>query len=252
MPKSARTCVFFPRRKEGEDAEPGPLTRRVHVNYETLEGLFHLPLKDAARELGLCPTTFKKACRALSIGEWRPKGQSRTPLARREAQPDDVNAAITSLHVAATVPGTSPVRHDGSIASMDASAFCFSFAANASSSSTARASPDPFGAAFSSAAPEGQFHAVFQHKTVAPLDALSYIDSLPTTEPCGGEQGGATPLKAGPPRERSCVEAVMEYLDGPLAENFDFMFADEAGSAAGAPPPHVGAWLDGVDNGAEC
>ena len=63
------------------------------------------------------------------------------------------------------------------------------------------------------------------------------------------EQGGVTPLEAGPLREQSCVAAVMEYLDGPLAKNFDFMFTDEAGSA---PSPHVGALLDGVDNGAEC
>ncbi|KAJ1479482.1 hypothetical protein T484DRAFT_1902737 [Baffinella frigidus] len=37
-------------------------------------------------------------------------------------------------------------------------------------------------------------------------------EDLPTTGGCGLEQGGATPLEAGPPRERSCVEAVMEYL----------------------------------------
>jgi hypothetical protein len=80
----------------------------------------------------------------------------------------------------------------------------------------------------------------FQLKTFAPVSAPSYIDTLtrsrisgmgrgipahstgmplpipeglPTTRPCGGEQGGATPLEAGPPGQRSCVEAVMEYLD---------------------------------------
>jgi len=55
-------------------------------------------------------------------------------------------------------------------------------------------------------------------------------EGLPTTRPCGG---GASSLEAGRPRERSCVdkrscvEAVMDYLDGPLTANFDFMFDEE-------------------------
>mmetsp|Transcript_10835 Transcript_10835/g.26269 ORF Transcript_10835/g.26269 Transcript_10835/m.26269 type:complete len:219 (-) Transcript_10835:223-879(-) len=217
MPKSARTCVFFPRRKEGEDAEPGPLTRRVHVNYETLEGLFHLPLKDAARELGLCPTTFKKACRSLNVAQWPSReAHSRTLFARRDSQTDGVDAAIRMLHqrhVYANTPPTlqttevhqamtctAPGWHDGSFAWSDASAFRVSFSSTASSRSTLGASPelpwdcpDPFGAGFSSAVPH------------------------------------------------PCVEAVMDYLDGPLAGNFDFMFADE----------EVGAPFDRDNNGAE-
>mmetsp|Transcript_53397 Transcript_53397/g.127213 ORF Transcript_53397/g.127213 Transcript_53397/m.127213 type:complete len:203 (-) Transcript_53397:77-685(-) len=190
MPKRGRSCVFFPRRKEGEHAEPGPLTRHIIVNYETLANLFHLPLKDAARELGLCPTTFKKACRCFNLERWPfRKGQSRIPLARR-----DSTSSIDS--------STSTVR---------------------ASSELPRDCPDPFSAMFSSVAPEGLLQQssmaldtrssgearsagpAFQHKTFAPPDAPSY-------------------------REQSCVEAVMEYLDGPLAENFDFMFADEEGA----------------------
>ena len=64
-------------------------------------------------------------------------------------------------------------------------------------------------------------------------------EGLPTTWPRGGEQGGATVLEAGPPRERSCMAAVMDYLDGPLAGNFEVIFADEEGS------PEVGAQIDG-------
>ncbi|KAJ1490907.1 hypothetical protein T484DRAFT_1776182 [Baffinella frigidus] len=289
MPKSGRTCVFYPRHKKGEGGEPGPLTRYISVNYEALEGLFHLPLKDAAHEIGLCPTTFKKACRSLNIQQWPSRMRcSPTRLALSKAQAGGVDAATrtlrqepvcapaaptlhtTEMHQdkrAGTMTCAPPVWHDGSIAWSDASALCFSFSSNASSSSTVSTSPelrrdcpDPFRAVFSSAAPEGLLQQssmapatrscgearsarpAFQHKTFAPLDAPSYIDSFPrgsicigvpmpegqpTTLPCGGEQGGATPLEAGPPREQSCVEAVMEYLDGPLAENFDFMFADE-------------------------
>jgi len=154
--------VFFPRRKEGEHAEPGPLTRHIIVNYETLANLFHLPLKDAARELGLCPTTFKKACRCFNLERWPfRKGQSRIPLARR-----DSTSSIDS--------STSTVR---------------------ASSELPRDCPDPFSAMFSSVAPEGLLQQAsttldtrsygearyagpaFVHKTFSPLDAPSCIDS---------------------------------------------------------------------------
>jgi hypothetical protein len=276
MPKKARSHAFIPRRrKEGEDAVPGPLARYISVNCEDIEGLLHLPLKDAAREIGLCPTTFKKACRMFHIEHWPPqKAQRQALIARTDAHADAFDAAITALHQepvcalaaptlqttevhqdkhAVTVSCTPPVWHDGSIAWRDTSAFCFH---KASMALDTRGGGEA-----------GHVGPAFQHKTFAPLDAPSYIDSLSRGSICIGvpmpecltmtgarswEQGGVTPLEAGPLREQSCVAAVMEYLDGPLAKNFDFMFADEAGSAAGAPPPHVGAWLDGVDNGAEC
>ena len=53
MPKPGTSCLFLPRRKEGEDLDGPP--RHIIVSYEALEVLFHLPLKDAAREIGLCP-----------------------------------------------------------------------------------------------------------------------------------------------------------------------------------------------------
>jgi len=55
----------------------------------------------------------------------------------------------------------------------------------------------------------------------------------------------SAPLATAPPREQSVVEAVMDYLEGPLVGNFEFMFVDEEGA------PEVGALLDGDDNGAE-
>ena len=265
MPKRGRSALFFPRQKEGEDAEPGPLTRYIRVSYEVLEGLFHLKLKDAAREVGLCPTTFKKACRRFHLPKWPSrKGQRDAAMARRNVQTDDVESTIRSRHQepicapaaptlqttemhhdkrAVTVSCTSPVWHDESDAwRRDTSASCFAFPFNASCSSTASSElhadwPDPFIAAHSSAAPEGLLQQAsaaldtrfcgearyagpgFQHKTIAP----SYIDSLrsstyigvpipeaqPTTGPCGP---GAMPLEAGQPQEKSCGDAVMEYL----------------------------------------
>ena len=40
---------------------------------------------------------------------------------------------------------------------------------------------------------------------------------------------GVRPREAGPPGEWPCGEAVMDYLDGPFALDFDFMFVDEEG-----------------------
>ena len=234
MSKRGTSFFYLPRRKEGEDPNGPP--RHIRVSYEVLEGLFHLKLKDAAREIGLCDTTFKKACRRFNIERWP--------------------AAIPTLRRAVTVSCTSPVSlRRGVVFDGGSSSLGFPFSSIAASSSNVGASSErrrdllnPFGAAFSSAAPQGlpqqasialdtrsygeARHAgpAFQLNTFAPVDAPSYIDTLtggrlstgmplpipeglPTTRPCGGEQRGATPLEAGPPGQRSCVEAVMEYLD---------------------------------------
>jgi len=309
MPKRATSCVFFPRYKEGEHQGPGHLPRHISVTYEALAGLFHLPLKDAAREVGLCTTTFKKACRRFDMKKWPfRKGQRRTPISRSNVQTEGVVAAIKTLHQehvctlavptlqtpemlqgksAVTVSCTPPAWHNGSI---DTSAFCRSFSRNPSSSSTVRASSelrqncyDPFGAVFSSAAPvslasllqqasmaldtrscdeAGHTGPAFQHKSFATFDAPSYIDSLtrgltsigvPKALPCSTSGGpkrvspGSGRPEEGQPRERPCVEAVMDYLDGPLVGDFDFMFADEAGDATTTE----GASLEGDDDGAE-
>ena len=249
MAKKKAWSVFLPRRKEGEDPN---VPRHISVSYESLEGLFHLPLKAAAREIGLCPTTFKKACRRFGLETWPFRnassslaGQRQAPIARRNAPTDGDDAVKVSC--------TSPVWHG------ESTSLGVPFSSIASSSSNVRASSErhrdclnPFGAALSSAAPQGlpqgllkqasmaldtrsydeARHAApaFQLKTFAPHDAPSYIDAftrsrvvirvplptpegLPTAEACGMAQGETTPLDAGPPREKSCVEAVMEYLD---------------------------------------
>jgi hypothetical protein len=233
--------VFLPRRKDGEDPD---VPRHISVSYESLVGLFHLPLNDAAREIGLCPTTFKKACRRFDLESWPFRkgssflgGQRQVPIARRTAQTDGVDAVMVSC--------TSPLRHDGAS----------TLSSMVSSSSNARASSErhrdcinPASAVFSSAAPQGllkqtsmaldtQSHGAAQHarpplqlKTFASHNAPSYADAFkrgrvvigvplpmpdgqPITRPNGREQAGTTLPEAGPPREQSCTEAVMEYLD---------------------------------------
>ena len=151
MPDRGMSCVFASRRKEGEDVDPNaPLTRHIEVNYKDLEKVFHLPLREAAREIGLGQTTFKKACRYLNIVRW--------PYA----------ALKTQYHV------------DGLL------------------QQASMADTRSYGGA-------GHAGPVFQHGTFPPLDAASSI--------------GSVPLEAGPPRKRTCTEAVMEYLDGPSASS---------------------------------
>ena len=91
MPK--KVVSFFPRRKDGEEQD-GRLPRQISVSYEDLEALFHLPLKDAAREINLCATTFKKACRSFGIEEWPfRKGQNQDLVARMTAHSSDNGTA---------------------------------------------------------------------------------------------------------------------------------------------------------------
>jgi hypothetical protein len=144
------SCIFASRRK-GEDVDPdAPLTRHIEVHYKDLEKVFHLPLKEAAREIGLGQTTFKKACRSLNIVRW--------PYAAMKTQHN-----VERLLQQASMADTS--SYDGA----------------------------------------GHAGPVFQHGTFPPLDAPSSI--------------GSVPLEAGPPRKRTCTEAVMEYLDGPSASS---------------------------------
>jgi len=169
MQKKMRSCVLLPRRKEGED---GP-SRHISVGYEKLERLIHLPLKHAAREIDLSPTTFKKACRRFNIA-LRSFRQGRrfnveVPIALRNAQTGDVNAVLVFCQPAGPTRQT-PELHQAKRAGTVSST-------------------SPIGA------------------------PLPMPQGLSTTRPRGGEQGGATPLETGSPRERWCVEAVMEYLD---------------------------------------
>jgi len=148
------SCLFLPRFKEGKN--PDASARHIRVSYDSLAALFHLPLKDAAYEMGLCPTTFKKACRRFHIERW--------PFR-------DAGVARRIAHFSSTVSSSSNV--------------------GPSSSELHR----PSGAMFSSAAPQNLsqhassaintrsygevLHAgtASQHKTSAPFDAPSHIDT---------------------------------------------------------------------------
>ena len=258
MPQKGLSCLYLPRLKEGED--PNGLGRHVRVSYEALKALFHLPLKEAAREIGLCPTTFKKACRRFGMDKWPSrKGQRENAIARSHAQTDGVVAANRTQHHEAACPPpaptphtvelhqakravmvacTSPVSHDGHRELRQTSSFGDPFSSIDSSSSNVRASsefhrncpdsvPRCLPSPFPIAAPQGLLHQAsvafdarscgetryagpVQDKTLLPLDAPSYVDTLTNRVFLGMPMpSGASPLEAGPPRERPCVEAVM-------------------------------------------
>uniref|UniRef100_A0A7S0VRA5 RWP-RK domain-containing protein n=1 Tax=Hemiselmis tepida TaxID=464990 RepID=A0A7S0VRA5_9CRYP len=65
-----RLELVFPRRGR----KCGELDRKVQdpvlITYEVMQRLFHLPLTEAARQLGLSPTAIKGACRRLGIKKW--------------------------------------------------------------------------------------------------------------------------------------------------------------------------------------
>ena len=144
MPK--KVVSFFPRRKEGEEPDGRP-TRRISVSYEDLEALFHLPVKDAAREMNLCATTFKKACRSFGLEEW-PFRKGRIAQTEPVYPPTPPTLQTSGMHPASRavmVSCTSPVWLDGSSERRETSSFGFphSNSSVASSSSNVRASAGP-------------------------------------------------------------------------------------------------------------
>jgi len=250
MPDRVGSCVFSSRRKDGEDLDPdGPLTRHIHVNYKDLADLFHLPLKDAAREIGLCQTTFKKACRHLKIERW--------PYAAVRTQPKEP-AAPESLLQQASMPldtrsfgeARGPAfqhdsfgagfSHEGLLQpapmALDTRSYCQS----------RHAGPETFAPLDAPSYPGAGYDGSHQGAGGASMRGRAFTgvplpmpdqpmpDALPTTGPWGV---GAVPLgdgpasgqgawrlateraTTGPPRERSCVDAVMDYLDGPSASS---------------------------------
>ena len=71
--------TVFPRRKFAEAGQPAR-PDGVQISKAQLEDLFHLPLPQAAMELGICTTSAKKLCRKFGISKW--------PYCSWKAKPD--------------------------------------------------------------------------------------------------------------------------------------------------------------------
>lgn len=203
--------MFRPRRKESEGAQPGPLpARHVSITYETLEDLFHLPLKDAAKEVGLCPTTFKKACRRFLLEEWPfQKGQSRVP--HRNRAPTGGVLASVQLEKLVCVPATASLQHADQPSQeslndrtsphgwWEASVFVSSFSSNTTTvPAFSRRNSDAEGCRTS--------EAFDPHASVSHAPDAQFFDIGSFFAPGAG---GVT----------SCADAVMDYLEGRIASN---------------------------------
>lgn len=64
--------LVFPRRgrKTGVAGEKGRGHEPILITMEVMMGLFHLPLVQASKHLGLSPTAIKSVCRRLGIKKW--------------------------------------------------------------------------------------------------------------------------------------------------------------------------------------
>ena len=101
----------FPRRRYGQLAPPVRGTDQpVVLTLETLSAQFHLPLMQAARVLGICPTSVKTACRKFGVDRWPyrrgkhndPPAPALNTLDQGEPQMDQESAA----------PGGAPAPFD--------------------------------------------------------------------------------------------------------------------------------------------
>eukprot|EP00961_Rhodomonas_salina_P178291 2404702-Rhodomonas_salina.3 len=59
--------ALYPRKKRGLES---PSQDAVILDKKALSALYHLPLKEAAKALGICPTAIKTACRKLGLPKW--------------------------------------------------------------------------------------------------------------------------------------------------------------------------------------
>jgi hypothetical protein len=96
-----QSFCFFPRRMGRKGWMPGAPPPYVLVSMSSLESLYNLPLGEAAREIGLCATTFKKACRKLGINKW--PFQRRAALSCAGSQ-DNVDCRVSQLAPAVPCP----------------------------------------------------------------------------------------------------------------------------------------------------
>ena len=254
MPK--KVVSFFPRRKAGKEPD-GRLTRRISVSYEDLETRFHLPLKDAAREINLCATTFKKACRSFGMEDWPfRKGRSQVPIAQMKpvyppAAPPLQTPAIHHASRAVVVSCTSPVCHDGSSEKMDTSSFGFpySYSSVAPSSSNVSASAgrsrdglDPFSTVFcgpmalATRSYGGARHATHGETRYAGLSLPGFSSAAPQ----------------GLLQQASMVRDTRSFVGVPLPMLEDLPMTRPLGGAQGGPlllepcPPRELSWVEAV------
>ncbi|CAI5702600.1 unnamed protein product [Peronospora effusa] len=82
---------------EVEDFTRGKRRRqRIHFNVEQLQTVYHLPLKTAAEQLGICEAALKRICRRNFIQKWPYRQLS--SVRRRITQLEDRRADMVANH----------------------------------------------------------------------------------------------------------------------------------------------------------
>jgi hypothetical protein len=100
---SAVVCIF-PRRKAGESVRTCPEKGRAPLKFDlaSIQPLFALSQKDAARALGISLTALKTMCRKLGITSWvqvrdvRAQASPRAALTPRSSHPVSRGSSVTS------------------------------------------------------------------------------------------------------------------------------------------------------------
>jgi hypothetical protein len=190
-------CIFFPRRRPGDDVDACP-PAPVLVTRKILEELKHLPIPVAAKKLGLCNTTFKKACRNVGIIKWPFRRGQLLNSESGEATPPETPIAFSR-----TISAPTAEPDDATMQVPNVDAYLIHPALQRSASLPARSSPGVNAILdFLDSKPDMSFLA--EDKTLSFLsgddDSTSVCSSASTFLPCE-TQGDLHPC----PKEDMCT-----------------------------------------------
>jgi len=103
-----RLELVFPRRGRKSGEGDKKVQDPVLITHDVMQRLFHLPLTEAARQLGLSPTAIKGACRRLGIKKWpyrmvTAKSHRRAPRKPSPTAKEPATSGLSLLSAAAEV-----------------------------------------------------------------------------------------------------------------------------------------------------
>jgi hypothetical protein len=84
---------------------PGHKKKGQDITFDEIEVLFHLPIKAAANELGICLSLLKKLCRKYSVHRWPQRY-----VDSWHCQCPFTLTALSHSHTSLSLPGNLPRR----------------------------------------------------------------------------------------------------------------------------------------------